>query len=158
MVQLGFIDATDLSEDDLIVSSSDEEKIVDDVTLSERKSYNDEQMSSSEDEALINFANHGYGKKKVKKPVQPSWNLKYNLKYKQDDFLFKVSYEKEIDKLLDDLGTELSYFLLLFPKELFRNCPTIIIAMNPIRSDFWDTLHTKKLLLNIPRKHLEDNF
>ena len=111
VVQLGFIDATDLSEDDLIVSSSDEEKIVDDVTLSERKSCNDEQITSSEDEALINFANHGYGKKKVKKPVQLSWNLKYNLKYKQDDFLFKVNYEKEINFLMTwVLNCHISYF------------------------------------------------
>ena len=30
--------------------------------------------------------------------------------------------------------------------------------MNPVRSDFWDTPYTKKVLLNIPSKHLEDNF
>ena len=30
--------------------------------------------------------------------------------------------------------------------------------MNPVGSDFCDTLYTKKLLLNIPRKHLEGDF
>lgn len=50
--------------------------------------------------------------------MQLSWK-KENLKYKQDDFLFKANYEKEIDELFDELGTKLSYFFLLFPKELF---------------------------------------
>ena len=49
--------------------------------------------------------------------MQLSWK-KENLKYKQDDFLFKANYEKEIDELFDET-TKLSYFFLLFPKELF---------------------------------------
>ena len=48
------------------------------------------------DELLINFTNHGHEEKKVKKTMQPSWK-KGNLKYNQDDFLFKANYEKEID-------------------------------------------------------------
>ena len=61
-------------------------------------------MFISDDEALINFPNRVRGKKKVKTPVQLSWK-KGNLNYNQDDFLFKANYKKEIDELLDELGT-----------------------------------------------------
>ena len=74
-------------------------------------------MTRRDDEALINIANRGRGKKKAKKPMQPSWK-KGNLKYNQDDFLVKANHEKEIDEHLDDLSTELSCFFLLFPKKL----------------------------------------
>ena len=118
VTQMRVIDDADLLEDDFMVSSSDEEEVVDDIALYDSDSENDEQVSSSDDEALINFANHGHGKKKAKNPIHLSWK-KENLRYFQDDFLFKANYEKETDELLDDLDTELSYFFLLFPKELF---------------------------------------
>ena len=49
MVQLRFIDDADLSEDDFIVSSNDEEEIVDDVALYGPDSENGEQVSRSDD-------------------------------------------------------------------------------------------------------------
>ena len=138
--QLRFTDDADLSEDDLIQSSSDDEEIVDDVALFEPESEKGEQMSSSNDEVLINFRNCGHEKKKVKKPMQPSCK-KGNLQYNQDGFLLKTNYKKEIDEILNDLGIKLSYFFpSILKRTVCRDFPTIIITMNPVGSDFWDTL------------------
>ena len=49
VVQLRFIDDADLSEDDFIVSSNDEEEIVDDVALYGPDSENSKQVSRSDD-------------------------------------------------------------------------------------------------------------
>ena len=66
-IQLRFINDTDLSEDGLIVWSSVEEEVFHDVALYEPESENDQQVFSSDDEALINFANRSRGEEKAKK-------------------------------------------------------------------------------------------
>ena len=57
--------------------------------------------------------------KKPSKNSQPLWKAK-NLQNKQEDQKFKANYEQKMDELLDCLGSELSYFYRLFPKELFQ--------------------------------------
>ena len=54
-VQLRFINDADLSEDDLIISSSDEDEIVDDVALYE----NDEEVFSSSVLSRILYSRSG---------------------------------------------------------------------------------------------------
>ena len=57
--------------------------------------------------------------KKPAKNSQPLWKAE-NLQNKQEDHKFKANYEQKMDELLDCLGSELSYFYRLFPKELFQ--------------------------------------
>ncbi|XP_065662681.1 piggyBac transposable element-derived protein 1-like [Hydra vulgaris] len=125
--------------------SSDEENITDcelflpiPSSSSEEVDSSDENADSNENQLLsiLGRANGSAGKKEGatvvqatnkpnangKKPAKKSqllWKVK-SLPNKQEDHKFKGNYQQKMDELLDCLGSELSYFYRIFPKELFQ--------------------------------------